>query len=473
MIPGREPLTSIERELASERGAIEDLDRRVSEGSARLIELAKEQGQAFRELARVRVDSLATGTAVAGSVATALDAVEERVAALLRSHQQAGVELAQRLASAEERRSGLEGERAAQAAQLDGAAAAVDAAEARTQTRLEGEPQYRAQLDRAHEAERVALHAEEKAARSEQELEEKGRAYRKDPLFMYLWRRGYGTDRYRAAPVFRWLDGKVAQHADFLDARLDYARLLEIPVRLREHAGGRRQVAEAAFEALSKLDQEARQADGIPALEAVESTAAAALKALDERLEQLAGEIQALLDERQRQAAGEDEPYQQAIELLAAGLRSEELQALHREAAATPFPEDDVVISRLSDLQREQQQLESAGQELKSALQQRRDHLRELESLQAEFKRRQYDQPGHGFEDGMLVATVVANVLSGMLDRKALWRVLDQQRRYRPPRTDTTFGSGGFGRGSPWGGGLRPRGGRGPRGGGFRTGGKF
>ena len=473
MIPGHEPLTSIEKELGDERRAIEELDGRVSEGSARLIELAKEQGRAFRELARVRVDSLATGTAVAGSVVTALDAVEERVAALLRSRQQAGEELAQRLASAEERRTELEGERAAQAARLEAAAAEVDAAEARTQARLEGQPDYRAALDRARGAERVALHAEEKAARSEQELEEKGRAYRKDPLFMYLWRRRYGTDRYRAAPVFRWLDGKVARHAGYLDARLDYARLLEIPVRLREHATGRRQVAEAEFESLRALDQQAREADGIPALEAVESKAAAELKALDEQLERHAGVIQALLDERQRRAAGEDEPYQQAIELLAAGLRSEQLQALHREAAATPFPEDDVVIGRLSDLQREQQQLEAAGQELKTALQQRRDHLRELESLQAEFKRRQYDQPGHGFDNGVLVATVLANVLSGMLDRKALWRVLDQQRRYRPPRTDTTFGSGGFGRGSPWGGGRSPRGGRGPRGGGFRTGGKF
>ncbi|MEJ2218627.1 MAG: hypothetical protein P8099_18720, partial [Gemmatimonadota bacterium] len=73
---------------------------------------------------------------------------------------------------------------------------------------------------------------------------------------------------------------------------------------------------------------------------------------------------------------------------------------------------------------------------------------------------------------GVLVATVLANVLGGMLNRNALWRVLDQQRRVNPPRTDVHFGSGGFGRGSPWGGGFRS-GGFGPRGGGFRTGGKF
>ncbi len=466
-------MSSIEQELASERRAIEELDRRVSTGSSRLIAVAKEQGQAYRELARLRVGSLATGTAVADSVTSALDAVEEPVTALLQARSRAGETLAHDLDAAEARRTELETQRSAQAERLDAAADAADAAEARTQARLDSDASYRAQRERTHEAERVAMHAEEKAARSEQELEEKGRAYRRDPLFMYLWRRGYATERYRAAPLFRWLDGRVARHAGYLDARLNYARLLEIPVRLREHAGGCRKLAEAEFEALRELDEQARKADGIPALEAEEAHERTELEALDGRLEQVAADIQALLDERQKRAAGEDEPYQQAIELLADGLRNEELVTLHRDAAVSPFPEDDVLIGRLSTLQKEQQQLETAGQELKAALRQRRDHLRELESMQAEFKRRQYDQPGHGFEDGALVATVLANVLSGVLRRDALWRVLEQQSRYRPPRTNTTFGSGGFGRGSPWGGGPRPRGGGGPRGGGFRTGGKF
>ncbi|MEN8762050.1 MAG: hypothetical protein ABF290_06405, partial [Thiogranum sp.] len=68
------------------------------------------------------------------------------------------------------------------------------------------------------------------------------------------------------------------------------------------------------------------------------------------------------------------------------------------------------------------------------------------------------------------------NFLNGMLDRDSLWRVLEQQQRYRPRRTNPTFGSGGFGRGTVWGGrrgGLGGGFGRGGGGGGFRTGGGF
>ena len=89
---------------------------------------------------------------------------------------------------------------------------------------------------------------------------------------------------------------------------------------------------------------------------------------------------------------------------------------------------------------------------------------------------------------------MLSNFTNGRLDLDSLWRVLEQQQRYRPQRTDPTFGSGGFGRGTVWGGrrgglggvlgGGRGRFGRGTTlgrgrgrfgsgGGGFRTGGGF
>src|SRR5690606_39880570 len=102
----------------------------------------------------------------------------------------------------------LEAERETADADVERAAAAVDDAEAATQERLRSQPAYQRQLERAREAERVAVHADEKATLSEQEQDAKGKAYRDDPLFMYLWKRRYGTSEYRAgggpfAPLLR------------------------------------------------------------------------------------------------------------------------------------------------------------------------------------------------------------------------------------------------------------------------------
>ena len=111
--------------------------------------------------------------------------------------------------------------------------------------------------------------------------------------------------------------------------------------------------------------------------------------------------------------------------------------------------------------------------------------------MRTNFRRRRYDQAGYSFSDGALVAAMLSNFINGRLDIDSLWRVLEQQQRYRPQRTDPTFGSGGFGRGTVWGGsrggfgggwtpgglgrGTTPGGRRGGLGGGggFRTGGGF
>ena len=67
---------------------------------------------------------------------------------------------------------------------------------------------------------------------------------------MYLWNRGFGTSRYRAWPLMRALDGRVAHLVRFHEARPNYAMLLEIPIRLREHAEARCDAARAKWEAL-------------------------------------------------------------------------------------------------------------------------------------------------------------------------------------------------------------------------------
>ena len=49
-------------------------------------------------------------------------------------------------------------------------------------------------------------------AQAETDKEEKGKPYRDDPLFMYLWERGYGTTNYRAPPMLRTLDPADVAH---------------------------------------------------------------------------------------------------------------------------------------------------------------------------------------------------------------------------------------------------------------------
>jgi hypothetical protein len=91
----------------------------------------------------------------------------------------------------------------------------------------------------------VIRNAEEKAARAEADRDEKRRPYESDPLFMYLWRRGFGTRDYEASNLVRYFDRKVAHLIGYEAARVNYAMLLELPERLREHAERLKQEAAA------------------------------------------------------------------------------------------------------------------------------------------------------------------------------------------------------------------------------------
>lgn len=449
MISGQQTLSLLDKAVNGKRGELGELEREVAQLNAQRGELQSAQVLDYRELARVRVDVLANDALVQH-----LDDTERQVMALVERHRQAAEALEREILSTGETMRTLETERAEEAARVDAAAKVIDEAEARTQARLDAEPGYRAQRERAREAERTAMHADEKAARSEEEKLQKGEAYRNDRLFMYLWRRDFGLPGYRAWPLARWLDGKVARLIGFADARANYDRLNEIPERLREHADGLKAAAEAEFQALRDLDSAARAADGIPALEEHLRQEQARLDDIDRQIDAAEARNQTLLEQRVAFAAGEDEHMRSAVSFLAQELQREDLAELRSDALATPFPDDDLIVSRIVNRHEGLQTLDASFQSLKEAIEERNRRLGEIESVRTDFKRSRFDRAGSIFGDGNLVALMIANFLNGMLDRRGLWRVLQEQQRYQPERSDPWFGSGGFGRGTVWGGGL-------------------
>ena len=249
MISGQQTLSSIDEALIAERRTVSQIEQEIAGLNAQRTEQQQAQVQDYRELARVRVDVLASD-----GLLQHLDDAERQVVALLEQRRDAAEELDRRIAVAAAAIGDREQERAVSAAKVDAAVKAVDGAEARTQARLDADPAYRAQREQAHEAERTARHAAEKASRSEEEKEQKGESYRNDPFFMYLWSRDFGLPGYRAGFLARWLDGRVARLIGFADARANYARLSEIPERLRGHAEGLAAAAEAEFQSLRDLD---------------------------------------------------------------------------------------------------------------------------------------------------------------------------------------------------------------------------
>ncbi|MGB5718504.1 MAG: hypothetical protein WBN81_15595, partial [Gammaproteobacteria bacterium] len=308
---------------------------------------------------------------------------------------------------------------------------------------------------------------------------EKGGPYEADSLFMYLWKRHYGTSRYSAGPLVRFLDAKVERLCGYHAARPNYAMLLEIPARLSEHAQWLRSDADAAFAALEALEAAAADDDGIPVQRAAVEQAEAALRKIDQRIQQEEQTFNRLFQDQARFAAAEDKYFNKAISTLVAEFEREGFSSLRQHAETTITPQDDRIIQRLANIDSEKRQHQDALDHHKQMHERHLGRMQELQGVRRNFKRERFDDMHSQFDNTGLLSVIMKEFLRGVASSDDLWGTILRNQRYRQTRSNPDFGSGGFGRSrkvwripssrrrGPFGSGT------GRRGGGFRTGGGF
>lgn len=475
-LSGPQAMKSLDDAIRDIRREEDELGRRLSRRTERLNKLREAEAELFAELAQTRLDADVRET-VKGQLTRAeqqaravVDRVAEETAALEAELQAIDRQIADRARMRRRLLEELETEQAKLRALSDKIARAV-----------EKDPEYRQKQEAADALDAVAQQSLEKARLAEADREEKGRPYREDPLFMYLWEEGYGTRNYRASNLTRWLDGWVARLVGFHKARPNFAMLNEIPLRLREHA--ERQVA-LAQEAAGELDVlETRAIDaagGKPVREAIARA--------QEKIAEIDNEMLTLEDERDKKALdyrhkveGRDPNLVEASKRLSAALANQSVAELLRAARATPTERDDAIVAKIEDVRLRVAEEEQDGQEDKAHLKLLAARRRELEDIEFEFKASRYDDPRSVFQEENLAGDLLGEFLRGAITAASYWDAWQKSQRWRPGTGDW---GGGFGlpskrggrrSGGSSGGFSRPRtGSRGGRKhGGFRTGGGF
>ena len=469
MLSGSQALGSIESKLREARAELEATNTRLAQISAGRADLQRREAAAYGELAKLRLDDLTER-----KVRRDLESAERHALSLLADHQAAVAAADKEIAAQAEAGQSLEQERQALAARNAELDERIDEAEAVTQARLAKDPAFAEQLKLAQAAEAVLRRAQRKAERAHEDRVEKGRPYEEDLLFSYLWKRGYGTARYRAFPLFRWLDGMVARLCGYAAARPNYAMLLEVPERLNGHVEMVREKSEAEAERLAGLEKAALAADGVTDQIAQLEESEAALEALDARIAGQEGEEVALRERRAGLIRGEGGSYRQALETLGQAYRQESLRRLYRDARATSTPDDDRIVEVLEDIGDQTRAVERDLTHLTAMQLAQEKRVRELDEIRASFRQQRFDSPNSIFTDPALISLVLGQFMQGGLNSRGLWDTLRRQQRFDRRRANPSFGSGGLFGGGRGFGGRAPRRTRMPRSsGGFRTGGSF
>ena len=419
MVSGVAVLQEMDQRLAEAQREASAAQTQADTLAARREGLRTEEAEALRELARLHVLELADGK----TALDALDAAGAQVQASLR-RRATELEAAQRaVLDARDALMAAEAARDAEATRHRAAQEAEAAALRAADAKAGEDAHYRALATAAEEAERTAQLAEQKSGFAARDFEEKGRPYRADPLFAYLWDRGYGTGRYRAFPLVAMIDGWVARLIDYDPARRAYHLLSDLPGNMTAHAQRMRAAADAAVRAMverRRVIAGLPEGDGRPPIDALE--------AAEDAVEAAQAALAAAEAKRSALAAGEDADSQAAIRALEAAIGARSLRTLREEAARTPTRDDDAIVARLEIAAAERARIERDLADAQGQAEGARRRFAEMQTLRTDMRTRGVERSEWGFASGALIGALLSEVLRGSLSRDGFWDRMERQR---------------------------------------------
>lgn len=449
MLSGRDTLGHINRNLRDARRQLKRLDKELESASSAATANRKEQAKVLKRVAAIRLDAIERE-----SLAEELDAADRRAESILERRRIAHADAAKRVAAAEESLASIEARRDEIHENVDAAARTLAEREASVQQLLETDTAFQRQLAVSREADAIAVSAAEKVELAVSDRREKGAPFEQDGLFMYLWERGYGTSAYRANPLARWLDGRVGRLCNYHDARPNYWMLLEIPKRLKEHAGQVRAEADAEIDRLQALEDAAARDGGVhdarDDLDDIEN----AQDAIDQEISRAEAAVLDLRAELGRFVSGDDSDFAEALDVLAAAMQQQRVSELTRMSLATMTVEDDTLVDEFRSLRRRDTDMQQELMRNRELLDEHTRRVRELEGVRREFKRNRFDDLHSRFDKQELILRLIGEVVGGAIRGGALWDALRRYQRY----TDVAGEWPDFGSGSIFGNRGRPPG---------------
>lgn len=471
MTSGRKAYEDLNRQVDRLRGEIGALSKRLS---GYTLEAEKAQADETRETARLA--EIRLGELAARRVGETLGSAE-REAMVQMAHKQVAQDRCEAdIAASVERQGALEAQRRQLVAERDTLLATFEREHAAVVERARADATWRELDEHADRLSGQAALAREKATQAQSDRASKGEPYEADKLFVYLWRRQYGSAGYTAGTLTRALDGWVAGLIGYRDAARNYRLLTALPEHLERHAEALEAQAADARAELERFERQALEQAGVPALEEQLDRAEAQI---DELAAKVAAEERAhadLLKRRGELAEGTDEFTRKALAALTRAIAQAPADTLRQAAVRTPGEHDDRIVAGLGQARATRERLAADIAQHKREHDERLATLGRVEELRRRFRNERYDGGDSDIDDALDWDDVLGGVLRGVLEMTRAWERVQRHQRFRLPRgmrmpggLPDVFGgsrSGGFG------GGIF-KGGGGFGGGGFRSGGGF
>ncbi|MEL6413764.1 MAG: hypothetical protein AAFQ15_02345 [Pseudomonadota bacterium] len=432
-ISGRDALALLDRRLNRLRTRLNDAIQTADSIDGRLAEIQSHRVGAMQRLADMRLDIIQQADF------EDLDRLHQQALELLQSHSAYIEEERETIEAASGKITDLETRRTDLAQSRETLEAELDAKLAGIEARLNEDKAYRGLVEMFEDTEAIADRADQKLAIAIDEREEKSAAYLGDPLFSYLWERGFGTTQYKGGGLFKMLDGWVAKLCKYEGARQNFARLNDITDWLGDHAQDTLAAAELAKTNLEAAERQAIEDAGIPADEAKTEALRADIAAVDADIVSAETRHTALTEQHAKTLIGEEGPAKQARKLLERGLQNMSIPDLRQLAAETVTLDDDEIVDDLVELRTEEMSLELETDRVSDTPTRLGEELGAFEALRRRFKEARFDSDVALIKIA-LFDDALENLGSGRLSVSKALKQIHQSVRRKESRTRNGFG---------------------------------
>lgn len=442
MVKGPEALRRLDRSMRDIRDEERALSRTSADASAKIARLREVESEQFLHLAKVRLDPQKRD-----EVTEYISRAEKEANSILKRHASKLDEISGLLTDVEQDIDTTRATRDAAMTEFAAAQQKLEQLSTEVFADLDQDAAYTAQKQAVDDAIATFDHANQKAEVAEQDREEKGAPYRNDPLFMYLFERGFNTGSYRANNITRMLDGWVARMVRYHNAKPNFVILNEIPMRLREHADHLQDEIDEERQKLDTLEDAAFDAHGGKQARETADRNEEIIGEIDARLVELEDKRDELVHRQRKFSQGQNPAYREAVDMLASGLQREGLEDLYAAARQTASREDDQIVRKIDAVRSEIISLETELRASKDRLKVLSARRRELEDIEWEFKQKRYDRPSFDFDDD-LVEDLLGEFLKGAITASSYWGKWQDAQKSRGP----TRGRSKDKYSNPWGG---------------------
>lgn len=413
---GKQILSDIDHQVSKTRGRVQALNQKISRAQEDLESFRQQEADAYIELAQIRYDLLDDPDVVAR-----ISDAEKQAKASLTSRQDKRKALDTALDDNQAKQVGLEQKRENILSMIEHFSETVQAAENKALATLDNDGPYQETALRIETVEAQIMRIDGKIEGAQEDYVEKIKPYKGDPLFEYLWDRGYGTSAYKGASLFRVLDDWVARLCHYDVARRNYAMLCSIPEKLARHKGFLQDNIDALEAEQEQREQEAFEAGSAAKLQHDYTQKRSELEDIDRRIVTLEDEHKKILQDEEALSTNSDEFYNSAIQTLKNIYKSKALHKLRRDASITATQDDDDVVQNLYHLDDEIDDVEDMIETYRKSLKQESINLNEMQNVRQTFKSKKYDDHRRTFGSQNMFGILLGQFITGILTNAHFW----------------------------------------------------